>query len=378
MTEAHGSAPVISAEAAARARLPLEQAWTLPPTAYVSDAVYALELERILRRSWIPLARLDQIPEPGDYLSLDLAGQPVMVVHGTDGEVRVLSRICRHRAADIAPVSGRRKLFTCPYHAWAYDTSGRLVRAPLMEGAEALKEADCALPQIRTEIWEGFVLANLDPEAAPLAPQIETYTRHFANFKLAELEVVRTLTWESDWNWKVLVENFMEAYHHTGTHAQSLEPEFHAADSSVLDSDGPWSILHMPAAAHHQTTSPELISGLTESQRRDIVAAVVFPHFMLLTYSGGVAWYQVTPHGPGRLTLNIHLCLPRSSRDLPVREAITEGAAAAFAHIHAEDIEANDLVWRGLNAPLTEQGRLSPLERSIWQLNQLWLDRMGV
>ncbi|WP_397415820.1 aromatic ring-hydroxylating dioxygenase subunit alpha [Phenylobacterium sp.] len=367
----------ISAEAAARARLPLERAWTLPPAAYVSETVYALELERILRRSWIPLARLDQIPEPGDYLSLDLAGQPVMVVHGTDGEVRVLSRVCRHRAADIAPVSGRRKLFTCPYHAWAYDTSGRLVRAPLMESAEALEEADCALPQIRTEIWEGFVLANLDPGAAPLAPQIETYARYFANFKLADLEVVRTLTWESDWNWKVLVENFMEAYHHTGTHAQSLEPDFHAADSSVPDSDGPWSILHMPAAAHHQTTSPELIPGLTESQRRDIVAAVVFPHFMLLTFSGGVAWYQVTPHGAGRLTLNIHLCLPRSSRDLPAREAIIEGSAAAFAHIHAEDIEANDLVWRGLNAPLTQQGRLSPLERSIWQLNQLWLDRMG-
>jgi phenylpropionate dioxygenase-like ring-hydroxylating dioxygenase large terminal subunit len=246
-----------------------------------------------------------------------------------------------------------------------------------MESAEALEEADCALPQIRTEIWEGFVLANLDPGAAPLAPQIETYARYFANFKLADLEVVRTLTWESDWNWKVLVENFMEAYHHTGTHAQSLEPDFHAADSSVPDSDGPWSILHMPAAAHHQTTSPELIPGLTESQRRDIVAAVVFPHFMLLTFSGGVAWYQVTPHGAGRLTLNIHLCLPRSSRDLPAREAIIEGSAAAFAHIHAEDIEANDLVWRGLNAPLTQQGRLSPLERSIWQLNQLWLDRMG-
>jgi phenylpropionate dioxygenase-like ring-hydroxylating dioxygenase large terminal subunit len=377
MTRTDNALPGISAEAVACARLPLESASTLPPAAYVSEAIYELELERIMRRSWIPLARLDQIPEPGDYLSVDLAGQPVMVVHGTDGVVRVLSRICLHRAADLAPVSGRRKLFTCPYHAWAYDTTGQLVRAPLMDGARGFEETNCALPQIRTEIWEGFVLANLDADAAPLAPQIESFTRYFSNFKLADLEIVRTLTWESDWNWKVLVENFMEAYHHTGTHAKTLEPEFHAADSRIPDNDGPWSILHMPAAPHHAPAGPELISGLTASQRRDIVAAVVFPHFMLLTYSGGVAWYQVLPRSAGRLTLNIHLCLPRSARALEAFDTIVEASAAGFAHIHAEDIEANDLVWRGLNAPLTAAGHLSPLERSIWQLNQLWLAGMG-
>lgn len=371
------SLPGISDEAIARVRLPLERAWTLPPAAYVSEAVHELELERVMRRSWIPLARLDQVPEPGDYISLDLAGQPVMVVRGTDGEVRVLSRVCLHRAADLAPVSGRRKLFTCPYHSWSYDTAGRLVRAPLMSGAQDFQEKACALPRIRSEIWEGFVLANLDPAAAPLAPQIESYTRYFSNFRLAELEIVRTLTWEGNWNWKVLVENFMEAYHHTGTHAKTLEPGFHAADSTTPDNDGPWSILHMPAASQRVPKGPELFAGLTEAQRRDIVAAVVFPHFMLITYSGGVAWYQVVPHSATKLTLNIHLCLPRSARALKDFEAIVDALAAGFAHVHAEDIEANDLVWRGLNAPLTSQGRLSPLERSIWQLSQLWLDRMG-
>ena len=368
--------PGISREQIARAQRPLEEAWTLPPTAYVSDEIYEIEAERIMRRSWLPLARIDQIPEPGDYLSLDLVGQPVMAVHGTDGEIRVLSRVCLHRAADLAPESGRRKLFTCPYHAWSYDTQGQLVRAPLMDGAAGFAERDCALAKIRTEVWEGFVMANLDPDAEPFAPQVEGYRRYFANFNLADMVVARTLEYDSDWNWKVLVENFMEAYHHIGTHAETFEPIYHARDSRIPDNDGPWSILHMPAAEGHASEAPPLIPDLTEAQQRDLFAGVIFPHFMLAMFSTGMAWYQVTPLGAGRLNLKIHICLPKVARALDDFEEIVEGTAAMTAHVHAEDIETNDLVWKGLNAPLTTQGRLSPLERSIWQLNQYWIEKM--
>lgn len=376
MTKTPEFLPGISGEEIARVRRPLESAWTLPPAAYTSDDIYALEVERILKRSWLPLARVDQIPEPGDYVSVDLAGQPVMVVRGADGEVRVLSRVCLHRAADLAPQSGRRKLFTCPYHSWAYDTAGQLVRAPLMEGAEGFAEKDCALPRIRSEIWEGFVLANLDPDAPPLAPQIETYTRFFENYGLSDMVVARTLDYDSDWNWKVLVDNFMEAYHHIGTHAQTFEPLYPAARSQVLDNDGPWSILHMPAAETREHAGAPLIAGLTEAQSHALAAAVVFPHFMIATFSSGATWYQLFPTAAGRLKLKIHILLPRAALALPHAEQLIEGMAAMTAHVHSEDIEANDLVWRGLNAPLTGQGRLSPLERSIWQMNQNWIVRM--
>lgn len=370
--------PGVSPEEIARARLPLESAWTLPPAAYTSTEIHDLEVERILKRSWIPLARLDQIPTPGDYLSLDLMGQPVMVVRGTDGEVRVLSRVCLHRAADLAPASGRRKLFTCPYHAWAYDTAGRLVRAPLMEGAEGFAEHACALPRIRSEIWEGFILANLDPDAAPLAPQIETYSRYFEAYRLSDMVVAHTLDYDSDWNWKVLVENFMEAYHHIAVHSETFEPVYPAARSEVLDNDGPWAILHMPADPANHGAEPALIEGLSEAQTHALAAAVVFPHFMIATFASGATWYQVFPDSVGRLKLKIHVLLPKAAMDQPDAKAIVEAVTAMTAHVHAEDIEANDLVWRGLTAPFTRQGRLSPLERAIWQMNQAWLDGMGV
>lgn len=368
--------PGLTPEDIARARQPLETACTLPPAAYLDDELHAREISRIFRKNWLPVARVDQVAAPGDYLSLDLFGQPVMVVHGHDGAFRVMSRTCLHRAALVAEGDGTRKLFSCPYHAWSYDTSGQLVRAPLMEGAEGFPDAGCRLPQLRTEIWEGFILANFDPDAQPFAPPVETFRTYFGNFRLADMKVVRTLEFDSDWNWKVLVENFMEAYHHIATHSETFEPAYHARDSAVPDNDGPWAILHMPAA--HEDVPPGLppLESLEDWQARDLFASVAFPHFLLGIQGSVVTWYQVFPQGAGKLHLKIHVCVPSSFTEMDGFDDIADGIAQMVSVIHHEDIGANDLVWRGLNAPLTRQGRLSPLEKAIWQFNQWWLAQM--
>ncbi len=361
----------------AKARLPLDQAYTLPGSAYTSESIYEHEVEHIMCKSWLPLARLEQVPEPGNYLTLDLFGQPVMVVHGMDGQIRVMSNVCLHRAACIAQGSGKRSSFTCPYHAWSYDTKGQLVRAPLMEGAGQFDEKKGRLPQLQTEIWQGFILANLDSGAAPLAPQIEDFTRYFEKYKLDEMVIVDTLEFDSGWNWKVLVDNFMEAYHHIAIHSRTFEPDFHARDSKVPDNTGPWSILHMPSAHDEPGPGLPVIEGLEDWQARDLFATVIFPHFLLGIQGSGAAWYQILPQSADRLLLKIHVMVPRSATLLDGFDEMAQMLCDAISAIHHEDIEANDLVWRGLTAPLTEQGRLSPLEKSIWQFNQWWLAQMS-
>ncbi|CAE7149391.1 cntA [Symbiodinium necroappetens] len=370
------SLPGIHTDEIAKARLPLPSGYTLPRAAYTSKEIYALECEHILRKSWLPIARIDQVPEHGSYLTLDLLGQPVMVVHGADDEIRVMSSVCLHRGAPIAQGSGKRNVFTCPYHAWSYDTTGQLRRAPLMEGAEDFTENAHRLPQIRSEVWEGFILANLDPDAQPLAPQIAAFTDYFKNFQMGDMFVAKTLTFDSGWNWKVLVENFMEAYHHIAIHSTTFEPVFHARDSRVPDNTGPWSILHMPAAFEEMPPGSATIAGLEDWQAKDLFASVIFPHFMLGIHGQGAAWYQVIPAAANHLTLKIHLMMPKSAAEHADFESMVAEMAESVSAIHQEDIEANDLVWVGLNAPMTEQGRLSPLEKSIWQLNQWWLDKM--
>lgn len=370
--------PCLNEADLALVELPLEQAYTLPADAYTSDEIYQQEVEQIFRRSWLPVARIDQLPEPGCYLTLELFGQPIMAVHGSDGEFRVMPNVCLHRASPILEGSGKRHLFTCPYHAWSYDTQGQLMAAPLMENAADFIEKDCRLTQIRSEIWEGFIFANFDSAAEPLAPQMEDFTRYFEKFQLADLVVVDTLEYDSGWNWKVLVENFMEAYHHIAVHSETFEPVYHARDSRIPDNTGPWSILHMPSVHKAPESGFPVVDGLEDWQARDLFANVIFPFFLLGIQGNGGAWYQLLPSGPDRLLLKIHVLVHRSATQLEGFEEMAKELSEGIAYIHQEDIDANDRVWAGLNAPLTQQGRLSPLEKSIWQLNQWWLQQMSV
>ncbi len=365
---------ILSPQQTELVRRPLEQAYTLPVDAYLSDTVYDQEKKRFLGDVWHPVARVEQVPNAGDYLSLDLFGQPLLVVRGRDGQVRVMSRVCLHRAAPLAEGCGNSYKFTCPYHAWTYDLTGQLVRAPLMEGVNNFAERALRLPQAAVEIWQGFVMANFAPQPSPFADQVATFSQFFAPHNLADMEIVKTLEYRNGWNWKVLVENFMEAYHHIAIHSKTFEPDFHARDSRIPDNDGPWSILHMPAAK----PGPEDVSAALDGwQRDDLFANVIFPMFLVAVKHPSMVWYQVLPQAADQLHLKIHICLPSTFRALDEFPQMVEAAAQSVDAVHQEDIEANDLVWAGLQAPLTTQGRLSTLERSIWQFNQWWLDVMA-
>lgn len=368
--------PAITEEEVARAEAPLEQAYTLPKSAYTSSEVYETELNQVLRKSWISVAHVSQLPESGSYVTFDLLGQPAMVVRGQDEEIRVMSSVCLHRGASVAEACGRKNLFTCPYHAWSYDTTGQLVRAPLMEGAVDFSEAGWRLPIIRSEIWNGFILANLDEHAEPLAGQIEDFTGYFANFGLTDMKIVKTVEYDSGWNWKVLVENFMEAYHHIAIHSKTFEPRNHARDSTVPENSGPWSILHMPLADSAIDPNEHLIEGREDWQSRDLFANVIFPYFIFAVQGEHAFWYQISPQSVDRFLLKIHVLLPKHYRGIDGYDDIVKAMAVGVKVVHEEDIRANDLVWTGLTAPMTEQGRLSPLEKSIWQMNQWWLQQM--
>lgn len=368
--------PGLTAEELANAEQPLEKAWTLPPKAYTCPEIGALEQDRVLKTSWLPIGRVDQIPNSGDYLCLDVLNQPLMMVRGQDDQIRVMSRVCLHRGAPLAEGSGNKKLFVCPYHAWSYQNDGQLKKAPLMDGAQDFDENECRLPELRTEIWNGFILINFDEAAEPFSVQSKQFSDYFANYRLDKMRIIRTLEFDSHWNWKVLVENFMEAYHHIAIHSRTFEPLFRARDSQIVDHGEPCSILHMPSAHGHMPEGLPLIAGLEEWQKTDLIAAVAFPYFLLAAQGNAFVWYQVLPLDHDRLTLKIHICVPESHTEMDGFEQLADGAGEITSVIHHEDIEANDMVWKGMNAPLTRQGRLSPLEKSIWQLNQWWLDKM--
>jgi phenylpropionate dioxygenase-like ring-hydroxylating dioxygenase large terminal subunit len=332
-----------------------DRARALPRECYIDPAFFEKERERVLRPGWHAVAHTSQLPVPGDYHSLELFGVPIVVVRDEAGRLRAFSRVCLHRAFPFVEGDGNTKRFSCPYHRWSYDLQGRLCAAPFMEVVPDFDRGGERLPELALEEWQGFAFVSLDPAPAPLAAQLGPLEALLGPAGFGDLVVAETLEFESPWNWKVLVDNFIESYHHMGPHAETLNPTNPAEGTHWLDLDAPVAMIENPAVEGAQP----------------FWAGVVFPTFLFACFRGGAAvgsWYEMQIDAHDHFTLRIHLLLPKALADN--REA-TAFATESVRRVHHEDIEMCDGVQKGLQSPLWKPGRLATQEHALWRFHQL-------
>src|SRR5919198_4666376 len=138
---------------------------------YTDPEIFQLEMERLWPRTWVYVGHTSQVREPGDFITLDIATKPLILVRHTDGSLRLLLNRCAHKGTkvvgDLAGNTG--KTFRCPYHAWTYRTDGSLINIPLKQGYEgtALHQIPSVAgltPLKHVEIYRGFVFARLSDE----------------------------------------------------------------------------------------------------------------------------------------------------------------------------------------------------------------------
>ncbi|HEY7544594.1 MAG TPA: Rieske (2Fe-2S) protein, partial [Blastocatellia bacterium] len=143
---------------------PLEEAWTIPARWYIDPQIAELERRTVFTRSWQMIARADQVSEPGQYITCDLAGEPMLVVRGNDNILRGFFNVCRHHAAAVVTqCEGRANNLRCPYHGWTYSLEGELKGTPDFAGVCHFDRASNGLVQVETEVWENWVFVKLDP-----------------------------------------------------------------------------------------------------------------------------------------------------------------------------------------------------------------------
>jgi phenylpropionate dioxygenase-like ring-hydroxylating dioxygenase large terminal subunit len=197
----------------------VNQAFTLPPNCYVSDEFFEFERRAIFDHDWICIGHEGQIPEPGDYFTLTLLGEPLIAVRGKDRAVRVMSAVCRHRAMVVADDSGNCGTFRCPYHFWTYGLDGAFLAAPDMDRRFDFDRADFSLPQLGVELWNRFIFVTFDDGIGPLAPTLAGLDEHLRNFDLMNTSWIDGGTIDGlPWNWKVMHENFNDGYHNNRLH----------------------------------------------------------------------------------------------------------------------------------------------------------------
>lgn len=375
------NAPRLSpaAELHASVALPFERARAMPKSVYTSPEFVKQEEERIFAREWLCAGRAEALPNPGDYLTMTIAGEPVIVLRDRDGQIRAMSNVCRHRMSTLLQGRGNARSIVCPYHAWTYNLDGSLRGAPAMTLNEGFCKEDIALPRVRCEVWLGWVMVTLNPDAPPPSERLKGIEALVGAFEMQNyVENFReTFRWHT--NWKVLAENFMESYHlpicHMGTIGKQVNllemtcPEgTDAYNYHYILKDGTLDL----ATAHPTNTR------LEGDDRRMTWLLTIYPS-LLITLTPGYFWYlSLTPDGPGHVNVLFGGGLaPEFAADPKAQESFGR-LRALLDDVNVEDKGCTEKVYQGLLAGLSEPGPLSHLERPNYEFARYIAARIPV
>lgn len=354
---------------------------TLPPQLYTTPEALAFEREAIYAKEWLCVGRAERIPNPGDWFTVTICDEPIIVVRDKQGDINAMSAVCQHRAMQVCDGEGNGTTFKCPYHHWNYALDGRLLGAPAMERTEGFDKSEWGLPRLAVELWQGFVFVNMDAEAAPLAPTLTSYTPYLDHYHLEDAVCPGTFTLEDmPWNWKVMFENFNDGYHANRLHqyvqdfcpsSMSEFPVEWSDDDNVIFREGGYTHMDGGFNATHHSIMP-VFPDLTEEERTRSTFALIPPTLCLGTAPDQAFFFLVRPKGPETIDVEIGYIFHPSALDDPLFEHKLKLADVGVQVFVEQDQDATTKVQRGLRSRFAPRGRYSWQEESHVNFNR-WL-----
>lgn len=365
-------------ELLANVSAPFEAARAMPKSVYTSEDFLRSELSEVFAKDWVCVGRASALAKPGDYLTHEIAGEPVLVIRDRDGALRGLSNVCRHRMSTLLEGAGNRSAIVCPYHGWSYNLDGSLRGAPAMDLNKGFCKEDYRLPNIRCEEWLGWVMVTLNSDSPSVSTQLAEVENLIDDFRMETyVETFReTHVWGT--NWKILAENFMESYHlpvcHSGTigglsklDEMICPPGKKAFNYHTILKDDTLKI----ALAHPNNTR------LQGDRRRTTFLLSVYPS-LLITLTPGYFWYlSLHPRGPGQVSIIFGGGMSPDYANLPEAQTLFAQVKTLLDKVNVEDRGCTEKVFRGLSSREAEPGHLSHLERPNFDFAQYLAERTG-
>jgi len=367
-----------AAELQASVAVPFEQARAMPKSVYTSAEFLDLEQAHIFRKDWLCAGRAEALPDPGDYLTMQIAGEPVIVLRDRDGRVRAMSNVCRHRMSTLLEGRGNARSIVCPYHAWTYNLDGTLRGAPAMALNDSFCKDNIALPQIRCEVWQGWIMVTLNPDAPAPAEALADVDALVGYLDMSSYRETFRETFRWATNWKVLAENFMESYHlpvcHSGTIGGTVDLGLMTCPQGFPAFNYHWIVKNdaLPLTLAHPSNTT-----LTGDQRRITWLLSIYPSLMI-TLTPGYFWYlSLTPDGPGHVNVLYGGGMSADWLADPAAESHLAQVRALLDDVNVEDKGCTERVYRGLCAGMSEPGPLSHLERPNFEFAQYLASRIA-
>jgi len=381
MADASAREPAhVTREDISRVLTPLDVAQHAPGYVYGSDDMLKLEKEKVFMKDWLCVGRVEELENPGDYLTLRILGEAVLVSKDEDGNYNGLMNVCRHRGVEVAQGHGNVKEFSCPYHGWVYDLKGQLLGAPYMKEAKDFDPLRCRLKALKTEVWAGNIFITFSEKPRPFAEYIADFEADFGFLKPEACRLADKLEMEIHCNWKLLIENLMDIYHvsvlHVRTFGKYVTPKTY--DARLRKNGG---VIAYYKAAPLTPDGTSLFGRLPWlGDRPDTFACQghLAPNMNILARSDLVKFYVVWPLSAGRCRLIAYSLLPKEFFEQP-------GFAEKVKvyHEHMRDFLAEDetMIMSLQNVMSSERfdpGPMSSLEVSIHHVLSNHLKRVFV
>jgi nitrite reductase/ring-hydroxylating ferredoxin subunit len=299
----------------------------------------ALERERLFRALPIFMGLSTRLARPGDFVAEDVAGMPVLMTRGADGEVRAFANICRHRGAPVVQGCGNARAFTCPYHGWTYDSAGKLLGTTDKVGFAGLDLASHGLVRLPAIEKHGLLFVRPKPMAAGESATIDVDARLGAvAADLAALQPETYPLYSTDRvtpriNWKFAIDTFLEGYHIPHLHRKTIAPYF-VGNCGVFKSGGLNGRLSVPKTSIEEIrTTPE---AERDYKRHMVSIYQLFPNALLIWQLDHIEIWRAFPDrdDPSRCEVEMTIYKPADStrpdsyweknRDIAIRTVMEE------------------------------------------------------
>lgn len=199
--------------------------YSLPGAFYSDERIYRAELERVWRRGWLFAGHSCEIPSPGDYFTMNVDGDSLIIVRNDEGEINALWNVCRHRGTELCDQpAGRFGRIVCPYHQWTYGRDGSLISCRGMQ--EDLDKSELGLKSAHVRVTAGLVFVSLAEQPPPFEEADELIGTIARPQGLERAKVAKTVDYEVAANWKLIWENNRECYHCNVNHPQYIKANF--------------------------------------------------------------------------------------------------------------------------------------------------------
>lgn len=333
--------------------LPLSQASTIPASWYLDRRIMDLERRTVFARSWQLVGRAEQVRQPGQFITCEVGGEPLLIVRGKDDVLRGFFNVCRHHAAPVlTEAEGRTQSLRCPYHGWTYSLAGELLGTPDFHGVCDFDRSANGLAAVETSLWKNWVFARIErggpglagflgSDLIPLLPEQPA---------LEDFHWLERRRYSLACNWKVFVDNYLDGGYHV--------PHLHQGLNSVLD----YSDYQIELGDRFCLQSSPVIGKGSDAQTSAVRQGSralyfwVYPNLMINWYEGVMDTNLVIPVAVDRCEVVFDFYFTDLSAAARERN---RASIAVSERIQAEDVAICQSVQRGLSSRSYDAGRLS-------------------